>query len=44
MRLAEHIACMGKRRVAYRFGRETVREKGHLESLGIAMRIVLKWI
>jgi len=26
------------------FGRETLKEKGHLENLGIAMRIILKWI
>jgi hypothetical protein len=45
MRLAGHVAYMGEEeRCNTRFGRETLREKGHLENIGIAVRIILKCI
>jgi len=45
MRLAGHTAYMGEEeRCNMGFGRETLREKGHLENTGIAMRIILKCI
>ena len=41
MRLAGHVARMGKRRGVYR---GNLRERGHLEDPGLDGRIILRWI
>jgi hypothetical protein len=38
------VAHMGQRRNNSEVWSENVKEKDHLESLGINMRIILKWI
>jgi hypothetical protein len=44
MRWAGHVACMGDRRGAYRVLVGDLRERDHLEDLGIDGRIILTWI
>jgi len=39
-----HVARMGERRSAYRVLVTDLRERNHLESLGIDGRVILKWI
>ena len=40
------IACStyGEKRVAYRIGWGSLRERGHLEDVGLDGEIVLKWV
>jgi hypothetical protein len=40
----EHEARMGMRRCAYRVWLGNLRERNHLEDLGVDGRIILKWI
>ena len=44
MRWAGHVACMEDRRGAYMVLVQDLRERSHLEDLGIDGRIILKWI
>ena len=44
MRWAGHVAQMGDRSVAYRVLVGDLRDRDHLEDLGIDGRIILKWI
>jgi hypothetical protein len=45
MRWVGHVACMGKRRGAYRvLVGKYLRERGHLKYLYVDSRIILKWI
>jgi len=42
MRGAEHVACMGERKGAYRVLEETLRDTDHLEDLGVDRNLILK--
>ena len=44
MRLAEHVARMGVRKGVYRVLWRNLREREHLQSLGLGRIIILKWI
>jgi len=44
MRWAPHVACMGKRRRAYRVLVGKPKGKNHLEEPGVDGRIILSWI
>ena len=44
MRWVEYAACMGDRNVHTRLWWGDLRERGHLEDLGIDGRITAKWI
>jgi len=44
MRLAEHVARMGERRVSYRVLVRKPERKNLLEDLNLGRRIILKWI
>jgi hypothetical protein len=44
MRWAGHVAHMGAGQVHIEFWWENLRERGHLEDLGIDRRMILKWI
>ena len=37
-----HVACMGKRRGAYRVWSEDLRVRNHLKDIGVEGRIILK--
>ena len=39
-----HVAHMGKRRGACRMQRGNLRERNHMEDLGVDGRLILKWI
>ena len=40
---AGHVACMGDRRGVYRILEENLRERNHVEDLGVDGRIISKW-
>jgi hypothetical protein len=42
MRWVEHVARMGERRGAYRVLWGSLRERDHLQELGVGERIILK--
>jgi hypothetical protein len=44
MRMAEHIARMGKTRAAYRVWWGNLRARDNLENTGVDVRIVLRWM
>jgi hypothetical protein len=44
MRLSEHVACMGIRRMYIEFWWESQNERDHEEDLDVGVRIILRWI
>ena len=44
MRLASHVALRGRGEVHTGFWWGNLRERGHLEDLGIDCRVILRWI
>jgi hypothetical protein len=44
MRLAGYVACMGRGYVCTRIWWDSLRERYHLEDLGLDGRLTLKWI
>lgn len=44
LRWAGHVACMKKRRSAYRILMENLSETHNLEDLGVDGMVILKWV
>jgi len=44
MRWAGHVEHMGEIRNAYEFWLENLKGRGHLEHLGVDVRMILEWI
>jgi len=44
MRRAGHVALVGRREVHTEFWLGNMKERAHLEDLGVDGRIILKWI